>query len=64
MTSIKQKFVSLKFSNAYPPVKIIDGTQSRVLGNGVVQATLSLTITDVLYILNFHVSILSISQFT
>ena len=34
MTGIKQKFVSLKFSNAYPLVKITDGIQSPVLVNG------------------------------
>jgi len=36
MTGIKQNFVSLNLSNVHPSVKIIDGTQSSVLGNGVV----------------------------
>jgi len=39
MTGIKQKIISLKFTSAYPLVKIADGTQSSVLGNEVVQAT-------------------------
>ena len=46
MTGIKQNFVSLNLSNVHPSVKIIDGTQSSVLGNGVVQAIPSLTLTD------------------
>ena len=64
MTGIIQKFVFLKYSNTYPPVKIADGTQSPVLGNWVVQATPSLTLIDVLYVPKFPVSILTISQFT
>jgi len=59
MTGIKQKFVSLNLSNVYPSVKIADGTQSPVLGNGVVQGTPSLTLTDVLYAPKFPVSLLS-----
>ena len=51
-------------SNVYPSIKIADGTQSPLLGNGVVQATLSLTLTDLLYVPRFSVSLLSISQFT
>jgi len=47
MTGIKQKFISLKFSNTYPSVKIADDTQSPVLGNEIIQATPSLTLTDV-----------------
>jgi len=35
-----------------------------VLGNGVVQATPSLTLTDILYVPRFSFSLLSISQFT
>ena len=64
MTGIKKKFVSLNLSNKFLSVSIIDGTQSLVLGNGVVQGTPSLTLTDVLYVPKFHVSLLSISQFT
>jgi len=44
MTGIKQKFVSLNLSSVYLSVKIADGTQSPVLGNGVVQVTPSLTL--------------------
>ena len=51
-------------STAHPSVKIADGTHSPVLGNGTVQATPSLTLTDVLYVSWFLVSLLSISQFT
>jgi len=64
MSGIKQKSVSLKFSNTYPYVKIADDTQSPVLGNGVVQTIPFLTLTDVLYVPKFHVSLLSVSQFT
>ena len=64
MTCIKQKFVSLNMSSVHPSVKIAYGTHSPVLGNGVVQATPSLTLTDILYVPQFHVSFLSISQLT
>ena len=37
MTGIKEKFVPLSMSTAYPSVKIVDGTHSPVLGNGIVQ---------------------------
>jgi len=58
------KICSIKFfSNIYLFVKIVDGTQSSVLGNVVVQATLSLTLADVLYVPKILVSLLSISQF-
>ena len=50
MTGITQKFVSLNISTAHSSVKIADGTHSYILGNGVVQATPSLTLTNVLYI--------------
>ena len=63
MTDIKQKFVSLKLSNKFSTVNIADGTQSPVLSNGVVQATLPLTLTDVLFVPKFSISLLSISQF-
>jgi len=61
MTSITYKFAFLNMSPAYPSVKIVDGTHSPVLGNGVVQATPSLTLTNVLYVLRFLISLLSIS---
>ena len=64
MTSIKQEFVSLNLSRVHPSVKIADGTHSPILGNGVVQTIPSLTLTDVLYVQKFHVSLLSVSQFT
>ena len=64
MTSIKQNFVSLNLSSVYPSVKIVDGTKPPVLGNGVVQAAPSLTLTDVIYVPRFSISLLSISQFT
>jgi len=63
MTDIKQKFVSLKLSNKFSPVNIADDTQSPVVSNGVVQATLPLTLTDVLFVPKFSISLLSISQF-
>ena len=43
---------------------IADGTQSHVLGDRIVQATPSLNLKNVLYVLNFLVSLLSINQFT
>jgi len=64
MIGIKQKFVSLNLSSIHPSVKITDGTHSHVLGNEVVQATPSLTLTNILYVSWFPVSLLSISQFT
>ena len=60
MTDIKQKFVSVNLSSVHPSVKIANGTQSPVLGNGVVQVNPSLTLTDVQYVSR----LLSISQFT
>ena len=64
MTGIKKKFISVNLSNKFSSVNIVDGTQSHVLGNGVIQATPSLAFTDVLYVPKFSVSLLSISQFT
>ena len=64
MTSIKQKIVSLNLFNKFPSSNIADGTKSLVLGNRVVQATPSLTLTDVLYVSKFLVNLLSITQFT
>jgi len=64
MIDITQKFVSLNMSIVHPSVKITDGTHSHVLGDGVVQATPSLTLTDVIYIPRFHVSLMSTSQLT
>ena len=50
MTGTKQEFVSLNLSHFHISVKIADGTHSPVLENGVVEATPSLTLTDVLYV--------------
>jgi len=60
----KQEFVSLNLSRVHPSVKIIDGIYSPALENGVVQVTPFLTLTDILYVSRFPVSLLSISQFT
>jgi len=54
MTGIKEKFISLNMSIVHPFVKIIDGTHSPVLGNEIVQANPSLTLTDVLYVPQFY----------
>jgi len=62
MTGITQKFIFLNMSTAHPSVKIVDSVHSLVLGNGVVQATPSLTLTNDLYLPQFPVSLLSISQ--
>jgi len=62
MTGIEQKFVSLNLSSIHSSVKIADGTQSPVFGNEVVKAIPSLTLTDVLYVPRFTVSLLSLSQ--
>ena len=64
MTGITQKFVFLNMSTVHPSVKIADGTHSPVSENGVIQATPSLTLTDVLYVPRFPFSLLSINQFT
>ena len=64
MFSIKQKIVSLNLSNKFLSVNIADDIQSPVLGNDIVQATLFLSLTDVLYVPTFHVSLLSVCQFT
>jgi len=64
MIGITQKFVSLNKSTAHSSVKVTDGTHSPVLGNEVVQATPSLTLSDVLYVPRFPVSLLSFSQLT
>jgi len=46
------------------PVNIVDGTFSTVCGKGVVHASASLSLDDVLYVLIFSVSLLSISKLT
>ena len=51
-------------SRVHPSVKIDDGTHSPVLENEIVQVTPFLTLTDVLYVPRFSVSLLSLSQFT
>ena len=52
MICIKQKIISLNLSNKFSSVNIVDGSQSPVLGNEVVQVTSFLTLTDVLYVQN------------
>jgi len=64
MTGNKENFMSVNMSNTYSSVKIVDGSHSLVLENGVVHATLSLIPTGVLFVPKFLVSLLSISQFT
>jgi len=61
MTYITQKFVSLNMSTAHPSVKIANDTHSPVLGSGAFQATPSLTLTDILYVPRFLISLLFIS---
>ena len=51
-------------STAHSSVKIVNDTHSHVLGNGVVQVIPSLTLTDVLYVPHFPVSLFSINQLT
>ena len=64
MVGIKNKFISLHLSNQFSSFNIADGTQFHVLGNGVVLATPSLNLTNVLYVSKFPGSLLSTSQFT
>jgi len=64
MTGIKDKFTSLHLFTQFSSVNIVDGTQSPILGDGVVQATPSLNLKNMLYVPKFHVSLLYISQFT
>ena len=64
MTGIKDKFTSFHLSTQLSSINIVNGTQYPVLGNGVVQATPSLNLKNVLYVPKFSVSLLSISQFT
>jgi len=49
MTGIKDKFTSLHLFTQFSSVNIADGTQSPVVGDGVVQATPSLNLKNVLY---------------
>ena len=64
MTNIKDKFINLHLFNKFSSVNIVDGTQSLIFGDGIVQATPSLNLSNVLYVSKFHVSLLSINQFT
>jgi len=48
MTGIKDKFISIHLFNKLFFVNIADGIQSPVLGDGVVQATPSFNLTNVL----------------
>jgi len=61
---IKDKFTSIHLSTKISSVNIADGTQSPVLGDGVIQATPFLNLKNVLYILKFPISLLSIIQLT
>ena len=62
MTNIRDKFHSLSLSSHISPVNIVDDIASCVLGEGIVHATLLLTLNNVLYVLKFLVMLLSISQ--
>ncbi|XP_020254383.1 uncharacterized protein LOC109831471 [Asparagus officinalis] len=53
MTGIKNHFVSLHLSDKFPSIRIADSTLSPVRGVGVVHATSSLKLTDVLYVPKF-----------
>jgi len=64
MTCIKNKFIYVYLFTQFYSVNIADSTQFLVLGDGVVQATSSLNLKNVLYVPKFPVSLLSISQFT
>jgi len=64
MTGIKDKFTFLHLFTQFSSVNIADDTESPVLGDEAVQATPSLNLKNVLYVLKFLVSLLSISQFT
>ena len=62
MTGIKDKFTSLHLSTQFSSVNIVDGTQSPILGDGVVQVTPSLNLKNLLYVPKFSVSLLSIAS--
>jgi len=64
VTGIQNKFDSLHLSNKFPSINIDDDTQSHVLRNKVVHPTPSLTLTNILYVPKFSVSLFSISQLT
>ena len=53
MKGIQNKFGYLHLSNKFSSVNIADGTQSPVLGNGVVHVIPSLTLIDVLHVSRF-----------
>jgi len=63
MTGIKNKFTSIHLFTQFSSVNIANGTQSPVLDDGVVHATPSLNLKNILYVLKFSVRLLSISQF-
>ena len=68
MPGIKDKIHSfslsthMSLSTHISHVNIVDGTLCSVFGKGIVHATSSLSLNNVLYVLKFHVSLLSISQ--
>ena len=61
MTGIKNKFTFLHLFTQIFSVSIADGIQSSILGYGAVQATPSLNFKNMLYVLKFPISLLSIS---
>lgn len=63
MTGIRNKFASLCFSEKYPPIHPNDGSSSHMVGDRV-RTTTILTVNDVLFVPNFDVSLLFISQIT
>ena len=64
MTVIKAKFHSLSLGNTIPSVDIADGTSSTVCGKGIVHASTSLYLDDILYVPIFPISLLFISKLT
>lgn len=61
MMGIRSKFVSLYF---YLPIYSTDSFSSLVVSDGIVCATTSLTVNDVLFVPKFSISLLSISPIT
>ena len=59
---LKINFIFLSLSSHILLVNIADGTVSSVLGKGIIHAISSLALNNVLYVLKFFVSLLSISQ--
>jgi len=64
MTSIKDNFYFLSFSNTIPAVNIVDGIFFTICGKVIVHGTTSLFLDDVLWVPTFSVSLLFISKLT